>query len=323
MALWVIGTLVAIVVTFGLALQIAIWRNGPAVLSAVDRVTGGARDTKQLARISTGEHPQQKLVVWGPEKEGHSRNAADSALPVLVFAHGGSWAKGDPDDYGFVARAFVPEGFIVVLVGYRLGEDGRYPAMLEDTATAIAWTRDYIDQYGGDPDRIVLAGHSAGAYNVVQVALEPRWLEARGASPDAIAGVIGLAGPYDFAPFDSESTIATFGQASDAAATQPVNHVRSNGPPMLLVHGEEDTLVRPRNSRVLAERMEQAGGHATLMTIAGLDHNSPLIHHAAPWRRNAKMIDMTAGFALAVTAPEALAATKPDETSVPVQDETR
>lgn len=65
MALWVIGTLVALVLALGLALQIAISRNGPAVLNTVDRITGGARDTVQLARISTGEHDQQKLIVWG------------------------------------------------------------------------------------------------------------------------------------------------------------------------------------------------------------------------------------------------------------------
>lgn len=245
----------------------------------------------------------------------------------MIFVHGGSWAKGDPVDYGFIARAFVPEGFVVVLGGYRLGEAGRYPAMLEDTARAIGWTRDNIHQYGGDPDRIVLAGHSAGAYNVVQVALEERWLAMHGMSREDISGVIGLAGPYDFAPFTSDSTIASFGHVEDAANTQPINHVRTpfheDAPQMLLIHGEEDTLVKPRNSRVLAEAINEAYGNAILVTIDGLEHNDPLIRLASPWRPSGNVASSLANFARATTADQQALATLGDQTSVPVQDETR
>ncbi len=297
--LWALAALVLIIVLGGIALQIAIARNGPAVLDAVDRLTGGSQGAVRRATISTGEHPSQKLVVWGPE----ARDPEGPPLPVLVFAHGGSWRTGDPEDYGFLARAFVPEGFVVALVGYRLvkegAPDGVYPAMIEDTARAIQWTHEDIAQYGGDPQRITLAGHSAGAYNVVMAALERQWLGRKGLNADALAGVIGLSGPYDFYPFDSDSTIAAFGPAADPEATQVFNHVRGDAPPLLLIHGEKDTLVRPRNSRELAKLVETAGGEVTLILYPEMEHNDPLISLASPWRGSRDVAQVMAQFAAA------------------------
>lgn len=311
MALWLVGGLVAVLLTAGVALGVAVARNGPATLDWADRIIGGARDTTRKAVISTGANPQQKLVVWGPKH----RDPADAPLPVLLFVHGGSWANGDPLDYGFIGRAFVPEGFIVVLVGYRLGEDGRFPAMLEDTARAVAWTHEEIASYGGDPDKIVIAGHSAGAYNAVMVALEEQWLGRHALPGDTIKGVIGLSGPYDFAPFDTEVTKATFGHVVDADVTQPINHVRAGAPQMLLLHGEADTLVKPRNTRALADALDTAGSHAIPLFMPEMDHNRPLMLLAAPFRGDGNMVSLLAGFAHAAIAIA--------QTSVPVQAETR
>ncbi|MEM7665297.1 MAG: alpha/beta hydrolase [Pseudomonadota bacterium] len=305
--IWALGGLALILVIGAIALQFAIARNGPAVLSGVDRLVGGDGGASLRATIATGEHPAQKVIVWGPE----TRNPADAPLPVLLFAHGGSWRSGDPVDYGFIGRAFVPKGFVVVLAGYRLHPDAVYPAMLEDTARSIAWARHEIAQYGGDPDRIFVAGHSAGAYNVVTTALDRQWLGRHGVSADEIAGIIGLSGPYDFVPFDSESTINSFGHVDDPQTTQPVSHVRGDAPPTLLIHGEKDTLVKPRNSRELARQVQAAGGKVTLHTYPDMEHNDPLISLAAPWRSNRDVDDVIAEFALSTTV------------SVPVQEETR
>ncbi len=299
---WALGALALIAVFGGIALQIAIARNGPAVLNAIDRLTGGTRGVVRLTRISTGDHPAQKIILWGPE----NRASGAASLPVLLFAHGGSWRDGDPEDYGFVARAFVPEGFLVALAGYRLVKDGApdgvYPAMLEDTASAIAATRKAAADYGGDPDRIIVMGHSAGAYNVVMTTLERAWLAERGAQADALSGVIGLSGPYDFYPFTSDSTIAAFGPAPDPEATQAFNHVRGDAPPMLLLHGEKDTLVRPRNSRELAQLIKTAGGSARLRIYPQMAHNDPLLSLASPWRQRRDVVDTITAFAEKATA---------------------
>ena len=295
--LWALGALVVVAVFGGVALQIAIARNGPAVLSVVDRLTGGSRGTVQLARISTGDHPAQKVIVWGPER----RDPKDAALPVLLFAHGGSWRSGDPEDYGFIARAFVPDGFIVALSGYRLvkegAPDGVYPAMLEDTASAILATREAVAELGGDPDRIVVMGHSAGAYNVVMSGLERVWLDERGGDTDALRGIVGLSGPYDFYPFTSDSTLAAFGPADDPEATQAFTHVRGDAAPVLLVHGDKDTLVRPRNSRELAKLIETAGGSVTLKLYPDMEHNDALFSLASPWSERRDVARKISAFA--------------------------
>lgn len=312
---WILGGLVLAIAAGAIALQVAIARDGPAVLSAVDRVSGGADGVERKAVISTGDHPQQKLVVWGA-----TPGDGDMApRPVLIFVHGGSWRSGDPASYDFIASAFVPEGFIVVLGGYRLGEDGVYPAMLQDTARVIGWTHREIAQYGGDPERIVVAGHSAGAYNVVMAALDERWLAAEQLAPSDLAGVVGLAGPYDFYPFDSDSTKAAFGKAPDPEATQPIAHVRSDAPPKLLIHGEKDTLVKPRNTRTLAQMVESAGGSVSVQYYPEMEHNDPLISLAEPWRSRRTVADMIAEFAREVTSAESAR----DTVSVPVQAETR
>lgn len=293
--------LAAVVALAGAALWIAIRINGPAVLDTVDRVSGGDRSAQLVAALSYGSHEDQKLRVYAP------RDTAGT-LPVFLFMHGGSWRSGDPDDYGFVARSLSQEGFVVVLAGYRLEQDGRYPAMLEDTASAIAAAAERAEAYGGDPARIVISGHSAGAYNVAQVALQERWLAEAGFESGAIRGVVGLAGPYDFYPFDSESTIAAFGVAGAGAESQPVNHARAGAPPMLLVHGEQDTLVKPRNTRALAAALEAAGSEVETLFYPQMDHNAPLISLASPWSRQRDVAQRIAAFARRVT-----------EVSVPVQ----
>lgn len=323
MLLWVLGGILLILAIGGIGLQIAVSRNGPAVVSTIDSIAGGQNGAELKATISTGEHPAQKLTVWGPE----TRDAADAPLPVLIFAHGGGWRSGDPVDYGFVGRAFVPEGFIVVLAGYRLGEDGVFPGMLEDTASVIAWTHEEIAAYGGDPDRIILAGHSAGAYNVVMVGLEEQWLGRRGLSTTDIAGVVGMAGPYDFLPLGRDSTQAAFGHVEDPVITQPTAHVRADGPQMLLIQGEQDDLVRPRNARILSEALVEAGGHAQTVFYPEMGHNGPLLSFAAPLRSRRDVVSVITEFAnesfAANIARTANPAIEQPETSVPVQGETR
>ncbi len=311
--LWSIGALVTLFVVGGVALQFAIWRNGPAVVSAIDRVAGGSNAATPLATISTGDHPRQQVIVWGPEK----RDSMAPALPVLIFAHGGGWHSGSPEDYGFFARAFVPEGFIVVLVGYRLVQegapDGVYPAMLEDTASAIYWARQEIASYGGDPDRMVLAGHSAGAYNVVMTALERKWLGRLGMDADVISGVVGIAGPYDFFPYARASTINAFGPAPDPQATQAATHVRGDAPPMLLIHGDNDDVVGIHNSRNLTREIESLGGNVALKIYPGNTHNDPLIAMAAPLRGRRDVVRTIADFAKDVTGGSSAASTVPQQ----------
>ena len=107
-----------------------------------------------------------------------------------------------------------------------------------------------VGAYGGDPARIAVAGHSAGAHIALLVTLDRHYLAAAGV-PGAVKAAVGLAGPYDFLPLDAKSAIDAFGSAPDKALTQPIHFVRADAPPVLLLTGEADDVVRPRNTTAL------------------------------------------------------------------------
>lgn len=321
---WVLLIVALVIAGIALALRYSIGTNGPKVLDIADRITGGSRDVALVHSESMGEHPKQKLTVYRTETS--TGDAADEgAKPVFLFVYGGGWRSGDVDDYGFLARGLAPEGYVVVLAGYRLGPDGVFPRMLEDTAKAVAWTKNNIAKFGGDPDSIFISGHSAGAYNVAMIGLDPQWLGREGMDTSEVAGVLGMSGPYDFYPFDAESTKLAFGGADDPLKTQPINFARNDAPPMLLIQGEKDTLVRPRNAHILAKVVTEAGGAAKPAMFDEMDHNGPILALASPWRRDRELIDAIKAFTDKVTnarTAKADAAEAP-AASVPVQAEIR
>ena len=302
--MWILATVLVVFLAAGAGLWIALQRNAPAVLDNVDTLAGPGSSVERVHEASTGPAAQQRLFVY-------REKGASGPLPVFVFFHGGAWAHGDPKDYGFIARNIAPEGYVVVLGGYRMNEPGRYPAMLEDTAAVVGWTYRNIADYGGDPERMVLSGHSAGAYNVVQVALESRWLEEAGVPAHAVRGVVGLSGPYDFYPFDPDRSRDAFGSVGAGPESQPVNHARADAPPMLLVHGEDDITVRIRNSRALEKALSEKGAPVETLYLPGKDHNAPLLALTHPWRRDPTVFDQVNRFLRDTT-----------EVSVPVQAET-
>lgn len=237
---------------------------------------GGSR---RVARaISYGADPRMRLDIYGPKAKGKM------PLPVVFFVYGGSWMDGDRGNYEFAGRAIAALGYVVVIADYRLVPQVEYPAFLLDCAQAFAWTVANIAAHGGDPTRMALAGHSAGAYNAAMLALDPLYRQA----VPALAGVrclVGLSGPYDFFPFDGPISLRTFGAVSNPAMTQPINHVTSAAPPMLLATGADDTLVYPRNSVALARRLEAAGVATTVIQYPKLDHPGPLLALSRVGRR--------------------------------------
>lgn len=236
-----------------------------------------------------GEDPRQRLDVFVPALP------VDRA-PVLVFFYGGSWSSGSKDDYAFAAQALAAQGFVTVLPDYRLYPKARFPDFLEDGAAAIAWVRDNIAAQGGDPSRIVLAGHSAGAYNAAMLGLDPRYLRRAGVDPRVIRAVAGLSGPYDFLPFDQKTSIDVFGQAPDPRATQPVTFAGPHSPPTFLATGDADTTVRPRNTASLAERLRAARVPVQERVYPGLDHADTLLSLSVTFRRKAPVLAEMSAF---------------------------
>ncbi|HEX8622908.1 MAG TPA: alpha/beta hydrolase, partial [Allosphingosinicella sp.] len=149
--------------------------------------------------VAFGDGPRLRLDLYAP------RAASAAPRPVIVFLYGGSWNSGRRQGYAFAGRALAAQGFVVVVPDHRLVPEVRYPDFLRDCAAAVRWARTGAARHGGDGTRIVLVGHSAGAYNAAMLALDPGLL---GADRAAIRGFVGLAGPYDFLPLDDPATVA-------------------------------------------------------------------------------------------------------------------
>ncbi len=205
--------------------------------------TGGLRISHAIAY---GPEPRQNLDIYRPI-------AASGPLPVVVFFYGGSWQSGSRGDYLFAAAALARRGLVVVVPDYRLSPQVGYPVFLQDCARAVVWAQHNASNYGGDPAKLFLMGHSAGAYNALMLALDPQLLRQAGGSNLAIAGTIGLAGPYDFLPLTAPDIQRVFAPAApDLAETQPITYAGEPHKPILLLAGSADHTVSPRNTTRLA-----------------------------------------------------------------------
>lgn len=191
---------------------------------------------------------------------------------------------------------------VVIVPDYRLYPAVRFPAFLDDCARAVVWAHRHAAQFGGDGERLVLMGHSAGAYNAAMLALDAGLLQRAGGSRQWLRGMVGFGGPYDFLPITDPMLRQVFGPTEQWPDTQPVNRVAAGSPPMLLVHGSADTTVRPRNSQSLAARVTASGGSATELLLPGLDHMWPLLALAGPLRWRAPVLDRIDDFLQRVTA---------------------
>jgi acetyl esterase/lipase len=219
---------------------------------------------EEYRSLAYGEGPRQRLDVYRP------RHAAKA--PVLVFFYGGSWQRGSRDLYRFVGTALAAQGIVTVVPDYSLFPPARFPTFVEDAARAVRLARKSAAQWGGDPTRLVLMGHSAGAYIAAMLSFDPQWLGQVGLNSQTdLAGFIGLAGPYDFLPIESRTLRTIFGGAN-RAETQPISFVTGQEAPSLLITAWRDRLVSPENSRRMAEKIYAQGGVAEERTYRGVGH---------------------------------------------------
>ncbi|HEY1146518.1 MAG TPA: alpha/beta hydrolase, partial [Allosphingosinicella sp.] len=156
------------------------------------------------------------------------------------------------------------------------------------------WVRAHAQRFGGDPDRILLVGHSAGAYNAGMLALDPRWL---GEDRKAVRGFVGLSGPYDFLPDDTKDTRAAFAGVADPEATQPIRFASRDDPPSFLAAGGRDRLVLPSQTTGLAIALGEAGAVVTTRIYPELGHVGIVTALARPFRGNAPVLDDIVAFA--------------------------
>lgn len=236
------------------------------LLNSVSRLSGDHSVRRVGGALAYGPRDRQRLDVYAPARR------SSAPLPVVIFFYGGGWVSGERGDYGFAGRAFAARGFVAVVADYRLVPDVRFPAFVQDGALALRWVRDNITRYGGDPGRISLTGHSAGAYIAAMLALDRHFLVDAGVDPRIVRAAALLSGPYDFFPFTEPLGRNALGQWPKPRDTQPINFARRDAPPLLLMHGTADTVVQPRNSQALADRLKALGAPVELRLYPGKSH---------------------------------------------------
>ncbi len=194
--------------------------------------------------IAYGQDLRQKLDVYMPLAQASSR----LAKPVILFVYGGAWTTGNKNDYLFVGESFSKAGYVTVVMNYRLAPQHKYPEYVQDTALALKWVSDNIQQYGGDPRQIVVMGHSAGAFNAVEAVDNQRWLDEVKLPISTIKAVVGIAGPYSY-DFRTDGSVNAFPATATPDQVMPDRHIRADAPPHLLLTASNDQRVKLSNTQ--------------------------------------------------------------------------
>ncbi|MES2500127.1 MAG: alpha/beta hydrolase [Pseudomonadota bacterium] len=247
----------------------------------------------QLASaVAYGDLPRQKLDIYIPKQTV----SLAGARKVVIFFYGGSWDSGSRSDYKFVGEALASQGFIVAIPDYRVYPDVLFPAFMEDPALVARWVKGNIKQYQGDDKQVFLMGHSAGAHIAVMLGVNAEYLAKQSLKPADFAGIVGLAGPYDFLPLKSDRLKTIFGTELEQWKSQPINFVDGKNPPMLLTVGKKDGTVWPRNTYNMAEKIKKNNGLVKVVEFENYGHIDMAAKLAKPLRGNGELLKTVADF---------------------------
>ena len=225
-------------------------------------------------------HPEMDVgldVYAQPEGAGH---------PVLFFIHGGRWKDFSKDLFAPVAMKLLPEEMVVVLPDHTLHPHARYEQMAREVGAALSWVIEHAARYGGDPGRVVVAGHSSGAHLAALAVMDPRFMTPFGHSVGEVCGFTGISGAYDLeAQYAYERSIgsqapvmtAVTGGREHFAAASPITHVRADLPPFRLIHGSADRTVPVEISSAFHRALQAAGAQSELLIYPGRGHSELLI----------------------------------------------
>lgn len=245
---------------------------------------------QRINDIVYGDAPRQKLDIYLARQPNGKRRS------TVVFFYGGSWESGSKSQYKFVAEALTSAGFDVVIPDYRVYPDVRFPAFVDDGAAVVSWVKQHIADYGADSHRLFVAGHSAGAHIAALLTLDDQYLKRYDLSPEQLNGMIGLAGPYDFLPLKSNTLKTIFGPEQTHWRSQPIHFVDGSNPPMLLLVGNNDLTVWPKNSHNLAAKIRENNGNVELVEFDDYGHVAMVAKLAKPLRGDGRLLKTMSAF---------------------------
>jgi len=247
---------------------------------------------KRTANVSFGPGKRDRLDIYQPV---NSQAPATSPGPVIIFWHGGGWTDGGKGYYRFVGTALAQLGYVTVLPDYRVYPQVRFPDFLDDSARAVAWVEQHAAQFGGDPNRIVLMGHSAGAHMAAMLALNHTYLQRAGVNTHDIIGLIGLSGPYGLTP-NTDVLNRIFSAPYTPADWQVIPYASADAPPSLLLHGGADSLVWPSNTLDLAAALRSHGIRVETKIYPDRGHGDTVAALSVPARNRASVLADVAQF---------------------------
>lgn len=241
----------------------------------------GVKAERDLEYVPGG-HERQKLDLYVPE-------AANGALPLVIWIHGGAWKQGSKDRCP--AQWLATKGFVVASVNYRLSQHAPFPAQIEDCKASIRWLRANAKNHHIDPAHVGVWGASAGGHLVALLGTSGGVKELEGNhgnldQSSKVQAVVDWFGPADFKPIAERdgNPNSTIGQLLGGAPKEhmdkailasPVTHVTRNAPPFLIMHGDKDNLVNFHQSELLEEALKKAGVEVTLVKLEGAGHGGP------------------------------------------------
>ena len=193
-----------------------------------------------------------------------------TGFATVVWFHGGGLKANSKS----IPEALKQQGFAVVAANYRLHPRVKSPVYVEDAAAAVAWTFENIASFGGDPDKIFVAGHSAGGYLTSMIGLDKSYLAAHGVDADRIAGLIPYSG-HTITHFTVRRERGIDGKQPIVDAMAPLYHVRHSTPPILLITGDRELEMLGRyEENAYFWRMLKVVGHeqVQLRELQGFDH---------------------------------------------------
>jgi arylformamidase len=212
-------------------------------------------------------------VPFGPTLAEHlDLYPAGENAPVLVYVHGGFWCLRISKEFGFVARGPVSRGVATVVTNYALCPTVTIDEIVRQTRAAVAWVYRNAGSFGGDPERIHVAGHSAGGH-LVGMLLATDWKGEYGLPGDIVKSATAISGLFDLAPFPftflQPQLQLEWGQV---LKNSPILHVPAAAPPLLVAYGEDETEEFKRQSEEYLDAWRAKGLEGERLVLSGKNH---------------------------------------------------